>query len=334
MPGGVGPQAPALDSLRAELDDLSRLLEVTAGSGTVEWSPEWMSRQTLLRRQADLANQISILEGSSEFEVRLVGGAERGHAIGAEFFGTFVKELQWTIASLVQSLTHGETERGPLPADVLDASMLRIGAVTAGSVVVHMSGPPDRVVQLSLLTGEAAPPPFDEAMDRVLDVLQATEGDADIERLQQVLADVRSPRAIGHVEEFARELARTGTTAVVTERSPFAAEPRQARVNAVSAERLQTVLSKTTRETTVEFITGQLTGLRWSRGVFDLEVPFGEEIAVISGRVTADIRAAADAYFDKMVRAEVERTVLRSEFSDTAKESYLLIGVTPVETLA
>lgn len=49
-----------IDSLREELDDLSRLLEAHAQVGTEEWSPEWMARQTLLRRQADLAHEQSL----------------------------------------------------------------------------------------------------------------------------------------------------------------------------------------------------------------------------------------------------------------------------------
>jgi hypothetical protein len=319
-----------LDSLREELDDLARLLDATSQSGAVEWSPEWMARQTMLRRQADLAHEMSLLEGTSEFEVRLIGGAERGHEVAADFLGTFLTQLQLTVASIVQSLTHGETERGPLPGDVLTASMLRVGAAAPGSFVVQLSGPPDRALQTRIDATDELPP-FDEAMDRVLDVLQAIEGDTDIERLQQAIADVRSPRAMNHVEEFAKELARTGTTAVLTERSPFAAEPRQARVTATAADRLQQVLSRTTSETTRVFETGQLSGLRWTRGIFDLEVQYGEETVVISGRVSADIRAAADAMFDKVVRAELERTVVRSEYADTTKETYLLIGVTPVE---
>ncbi len=318
-----------LDSLREELDDLSRVLDLTAESGQTEWSPEWMAKQTMLRRQADLAHQISLLEGTSEFEVRLVGGAEQEHEVGADFLGTFLRELQWTFASIVQSLTHGETERGPLPADVLNASMLRVSAAAPGSLIVHMSGPPGRAEQMQMDASET-PPPFDEAMDRVLDVLQATEGDVDIERLQQAIADVRSPRAMGHVEKFVRELARTQTTAVVTERSPFADEPRQARITAGAAERLQEVLSRTTSETAREFRTGRLSGLRWTKGIFDLEVEFGEETVVISGRVSADLRAAADAIFDQVVRAELERTVVRSEYAETTKETYLLLGVTPI----
>ncbi len=318
-----------LELLRAELEDLGRVLEATSRSGNEEWSPEWMAKQTLLGRQADLAHQISLLEGTAEVEIRLAGGAERRNEIGADFLGGFLQGLQLTVASIVQTLMHGETERGPLPADVLAASMLRVGAAAPGSFVVHMSGPPDRNAQLTMEMDEA-PPPFDEAMDRVLDVLQAAEGEVDLERLQDAIAEVRSPRAIGHVRDMVRALARSETTAVITERSPFAAEPREARVTAVSAERLHEVLSRTTQATAREFRTGQLSGLRWTRGIFDLEVPFGDETAVISGRVSADLRVAADAVFDQVVRAELERTVTKTEFTDEPKETYLLVGVTPV----
>jgi hypothetical protein len=90
---------------------------------------------------------------------------------------------------------------------------------------------------------------------------------------------------------------------------------RQARITAGATERLQEVLSRTTSETSIVVMTGQLSGLRWVKGIFDLEVPYGEETVVISGRVSADLRAAADAIFDQIVRAELERTIVRSEYA-------------------
>jgi hypothetical protein len=293
-----------LEALRAELEDLSRVLEATAGSGTEPWSPEWMAKQSLLRRQADLAHQISLMEGTAEVEVRLAGGAEQRNEVPADFLGGFLQAFQGAVASIVQSLLHGETERGQLPADVLSASRLRVGAAAPGSFIVQMTGPVERNIQMGIDTTEG-PPPFDEAVDRVLEVLQAAEGDVDIERLQSAIVEIGSPRAVGHVTEMARALARTGTTAMLTERSPFRGEPREARVSSLAANRLHEVLSRTKQDTTTVFMTGQLSGLRWTKGIFDLEVEIGEETVVISGRVTADLRASASARFDQVVRAEL-----------------------------
>lgn len=317
-----------LHSLRAELQDLTSLLGATASSGGDEWSPEWMAKQGMFRRQADLSHQISLLEGTAEVEIQLIGGAERRNEIDANFLGEFLQQLQQAVASIVQALMHGDQPRGPFPMDVLGSSTLHVGAAAPGSFIVQMSGP-ERNQQLTLDPHEAQPP-FDEAIDRVLDLLQATGDGVDTDQLETAIAEIRSPRAIGHVQDLARSLARTGTSATITGRSPFGDEPREAEISARAAERLQEVLSRTKQETRRVFMTGQLSGVRWTKGIFDLEVPYGDEIVVINGRVSGDLRAAVSASFDRLVRAELEHTVTRTEFNEVPKDTYLLVGVTLV----
>lgn len=320
-----------VDRLRAQYADLTRLIQRTDDVGNEEWSPEWMSKQSLLMRQAELAHQLSLYEGTAQVEIRLLGGAERAHEIEAQFFGHFLQHLQMAVAAIVQTLMHGgASSRGQLPADVVRAASLTVGAVSPGSFVVHLSGP-DREQQLAL-TGDMAPPPFDEAMDRVLDLFDQTRNAEHTELLETAIAELRSPRAILHISEIAQALARTGTTATVTERSPFSEQPRQAALTAPDAERLQQILSRTRQETERVFLTGVLSGVRWTRGIFDLEVDHAGEVEIVSGRVRSDLRPAVSAAFDRRVRAELERTRTWTGFRDTPTESWLMVGVLEITT--
>jgi hypothetical protein len=316
-----------VERVRDELTRVSALLSTTAG--VAEWSPEWIADQGLQERQAELAHELELLEGNAEIEIRLLGGAERSNEVDAHFLSEFIQELQLTVASLVQVLMHGEQSYGPLPADVTASSRMRVGPSIAGSYVLQMSGP-ERVRQLALDMGDVRPP-FDEAIERVLDLVDAAQREDDIQALESAISEFRSPRALAHVAELSRSLVRTQTTATITGRSPFADDPRQATMTFGGANRLQAVLSRTERRTETEFLTGVLSGVRWRRGIFDLELDVAGEKAYISGRVRSDLRPAISSLFDRRVRAQLERTTIRIGPEAIAKDSYLLVGVTVAE---
>lgn len=317
-----------LEQLRAQFDEVTGLIAASADVDAEEWSPEWMTRQSLLQSQSDLAHQIRLHEGNSEVELRLVGGAETRHEIDAQFFGHVLQHLQGAVSGMVQTLMRGVSPgRGKYPLDVVRASELKVAALRPGSFVVHLSGP-ERAQQLAL--DKSPPPPFDEALERVLDLFDAATLDPEDEDLENAIGEVRSTRALVHISEIAKALARTDTTASITERSPFADRPREATVTARAARRLQGILSHTRQETEQVYYVGILSGVRWTRGIFDLEVARDHETEVISGRVRSDLRPYVSAVFDRRVRAELERTYTWTGLTDEPSVTWLLTDVTEV----
>lgn len=321
------------DSIRAELIDLSRVIDAYQAASPGEWSADWMAMQSLLQRQMDLFQELRLVEGTSEYEITLVGGAEGRHLIDSGFLGGFLRTLQATVGAAVQSVVHGEGRRGRLSAPVLAASRLQVAAAVAGSFVLRLDGP-DRAAPLTI-EGETELPPFDEAMGRVLDVLQAAQdAEHDEDVLLSAIASLASHRAAQGMSELTGELARSSTRATIVDRSRFRREPREVRLPILASARVHRVLSRTTQSTETVFETGRLTGVRWSRAVFDLEItrPAGDTIRqpvveVLSGRVITDIRDTVRDSFDQLVRAELQRTVVRSPGDERERVSYVLVGI-------
>ncbi len=326
-----------LDAARAELVDLASLLHDVNEASPAPWTPLWMSMQSLLSRQSALIHEIDLLQGVSEFEIRLLGGAELDHGIETTFLGQFLDRVQSTVSAIVQAVLHGDVgAHGQYPADVIAASRMRVEPSTPGSFVIHLKGP-DRAA-MQTLDGEREIPPFDEAVDRMLSVLQAGTDEQETDALRAAVADVGSHRAVAGLGELVRALATSGTSATLVQRSPFEEEPREARLPTLVAARLHEVLSRTHQ--TVETIheTGKLTGVSWTRWRFDLEVTRGQPpegampiVEVLTGRIIGDIRDAVRDAFDQVVRAEIERTTTVTDADRREHVSYRLVGVNLVE---
>jgi hypothetical protein len=75
-----------------------------------------------------------------------------------------------------------------------------------------------------------------------------------------------------------------------------------------------------------------LTGVLWRRAVFELEVDHGAGFTeVIGGGVVGELRAMVQESFDKIVRAELERTVTKTEVNGVERVNHLLVGISSVE---
>lgn len=199
------------DRFRDELADLSALL-VELDQESAPWSPEWMNRQSLLTRDADLRHKLEVAEGAYQFELVLAGSPIRDGAIDVSFLGRFLEHLQMTVSTVAQAIMFGDRRRGPIGSDVLGASVMRLVATAPGSFVVAVEGP-ERNVQASLdPTGddEEPLPVFDEAIERILDVIDVAELEVAGERLPRAVSALGGHRPISHMVEFAKLLATHG----------------------------------------------------------------------------------------------------------------------------
>lgn len=320
-----------LESVREELAELSRLLEMFTSEPVSPDSAEHLSLQGLLRRQAQLFHEASLLEGHSDLEIRLVGGAESAHRIQADFFGTLVREIQAAVSAVTQTLVRGERgTRGNFPGRVLDASTLVVSLATAGSFVVHLDGPADRALEYAM-DDSVQLPPFDEAVQKVRDVIAAVGVD-DPGVVRGAIAEIGSHRALIHLSLAARSLARTHTSAVVVQRSPFLDAPMEASLSPERARHLEQLIGLTEQTTTMIRVTGRLSGVLWRRGFFELESTDPHARGMWSGRVVAELREAVDQRFDQVVTAELERTITVVA-GDAVRTTYRLVGLDEFPTL-
>lgn len=321
-----------IESLSAELADLSQVLASWGVGEPEEFSAAWMGWQSLLTRQAELLHELQLQQAEFPVSASLHGGAVLGHTLRASFLGDFLKGFQGAIAAVIQTVMHGaETTRGRLPTDVLEASTLRILATAPGSFVVGLAGPERNHQETLEIEGldEEPPPPFDEAIDRLMDVLSAVETDVAGERLAAAIGDLGGSRAMKHLSELTKTMANTGTAATLARRDPFEDHVREARLSASGANRLRQVLSRTEQDIDYLELTGVLSGVRWRTGLFDLEVEQAGAREAYSGRVVRDLRDSIRSAFDRRVRAILERTVTRTPVEGRASTSYRLIRVEP-----
>lgn len=325
-----------IDEIQAQLEQLNEVAEayISAGAEAAdEWTPEWMALRSITTQQVELQDIRAMLLGESDVEIELVGGAEATHQIETGFLATFLGELQDTVASVVQALTTGATERGTIPASAMNAAVMRLTAMAPGSFLMRINGP-ERFVDASLLGDDEPLPEFDAALSRIMDVIDASQVDIEGEDLRAALVELGGQRASSHLMKLTQSVARSGTRTELVHRSRFLDAPRRSSMSTGVADRLHALLAETTQETTVVVLRGMLTGVRWRNQTFDLEVTEQEETRTVHGSVVTSIRDRVRELFDGPVRAELEQTTTTGPSIEEPRISYRLIDVRPAETRA
>jgi hypothetical protein len=316
------------DVIIEELQDLEAVMGVFNADTLSEDHPGWYTYQSLLQRQVMLRHQLQVLDGRAEVEMRLVGGAVIDNSIEAGFVGSFLASLQSTVSAIVQGLVHGSKRTGRYEDDVLNVSTLRLVSTGPGSFVLGMEGPMGRSAQLSIVEDEPLPP-FDDAIQRLLDVVDAVERDVDGERLGVALSALGGHRPVKSLANVAKLLARSGTVANTVHRSAFL-DVREAVLSPAGARRLQIVLSRTSTSVESRSVVGVLTGVRWKTSTFDLEVEDDQPTrTILSGTIVREIRGRVREAFDSLVKADIEVESTQTEFDLEPRITYRLVNVRP-----
>jgi hypothetical protein len=313
-----------MKSIEAVREELARVNDVLKefrdpSTGGLKRS---LTVQGLVDRQAHLLHEIKILEGGAPLEIRFVGGTGQiGKSIAVGLLADTLSELQLAIHSAAAAQIHGERVRfGPFRADVAAASTLRVTGFREGSFVVTLDGPQHRGAQLTV-DQQQENPPFDEATLRVLNVIHSLQGD-DAAAADLAVADLDSVRAVHHIRALAHAIAQRDTAVSIVDRGPFGIEPREVGIRLGGARKIVEALDATRQSISVTRYQGRLTGVRWSRATFDLELPDGR---LISGRVVADLRERVQELFDRQVDAEIRTTTTRGRGG--IRTSHALIGL-------
>jgi len=312
-----------LDAVRQEIAELQAHIDAWRDEPE-EWSAEWMTRQSLLQRQADLLHRESLLGGAYDLEVFLEGDSVHDHSIEAGFVGEFLGRLQTALSAIVHE-TLGETgTRGTFSEEVASATELQLVATGPGSFKLALEGP-RQPIQAEL--GELEPTtPLDEALERLMAVVEAAEIDIASDGLRNAISGLGGHRAVARTVELSKLLGQSGTGARFVRRKRFDRTPSETRFSVPVARRLGSVLE--TVETRQETLTlpGVLSGVRWTAQTFELEVDDTNEI--IQGSVALALRHTVRSAFDRHVEATVVKTVVKSSVEGEESSSYSLVDLT------
>lgn len=312
-----------LEAVRQELSELTEHLSAWTDEPE-EWSAQWMMHQSLLQRQADLIHRVSLLQGVSDVEIFLEGDAVHDNAVDAGFVGSFLGRLQTAVSAIIHELMGQEGTRGTFPGAVAAASELQLVATGPGSFMLALEGP-RYPMQGELGEQEAPIPPLDEAMSRLMAVVEAAATDIDSGLLRRAIANLGGHRAVARTVELSSLLSQAGTGARFVHRLQEDRQPRETQFSVPVARRLKGALetSETTQETVT--LTGVLSGVRWTAQTFELEVDETNE--VIAGSVALALRHAVRNAFDRHVEATVIKTTVRSSVEEEESHAYSLIDL-------
>lgn len=316
-----------LETVRAELAELTEHIQDWEAEPE-EFSAEWMTRQSYLRRQADLLHMVSVLEGTGELEVFLEGDAVQDYAVDAGFLGMFLARFQTAVSAIVHEMMGEEGTRGTFRESVMAASELQLVATGRGSFKVALEGPRDYPIQPQLGDTEVSPAPLDEALDRLMAVIEAAESDIEGVRLHEAIAGLGGHRAVKRAVELSHTLAQSGTNARFVRRKSDDLPPTETRFSVPVARRLGSALEAVETTTETETMQGRLSGVRWSAQTFDLELTDSDEI--ISGYVPLGLRHEVRNSFDRHVEATVRKTVTKTSVEGEETAAYSLIDLSPL----
>lgn len=228
-----------------------------------------------------------------------------------------LSRVQDLFSGVLQAISTGPTERGPLPSRILELSNLRLSSVYPSSfgmsfevkTVVDMFGHSDVL----------------DALDVVFSLLQA-------EHNKDKLIDFAGHlgrRAIRRYRNLVEILIETEASAQVQWDDPFG-QPHKWQGSTDNFILLAHVLGSLRSETkSVESVPGWLLGASLLRNTFEFVT---DKDVLIRGRIARDSRDRVREYFGKACVIEFQTTIVSDEITGTVRESNVLTGIGDAET--
>ncbi|MFG2959636.1 hypothetical protein ACGF5O_38675 [Streptomyces sp. NPDC048291] len=247
--------------------------------------------------------------GRRRLEVALTGAATAEHIVPVSTLGAFLTNLQESVSAVAQALTGRPTSSASIPRDIREATALSAAATFPSSFGVAMYGPTTETGQENLfgdLIGDLRTT-LDEAVDKVLDIADLSEGAGSTDEL---LAEQLAPlgqRSLKHLGLLTAGLYDAG----VGVRVDWYGQSSRARRSNWTPSGVQRVriLCEQSDFTNVETmtVTGWLGTASSFQGKVEIRTDGGE---LIKASTDDEMTAHLDRYFNKRVTAEVEVTTV------------------------
>lgn len=240
-------------------------------------------------------------------DVALTGAPTAQHMVPVSTLGSFLTHLQDSVSAVAQAIRGRPTSFASIPRDIRDATTLSASATYPSSFGVAMYGPPIDAEQYDLF-GEPAgrlSTVLDEAMDKVLDIVDLSEGATSSDDLLTEQLAPLGQRAMKHIAALTTDLTDAGMGVRVTwhahggvvRRSNWTPSGVQ-RVRYLCAESEFTEAERIT-------VTGWLGAASSFHGKVAIQTDDGDIIRASTGE---ELTERLDMYFNKRVTAEIEMT--------------------------
>lgn len=228
-----------------------------------------------------------------------------------------LSHTQKVFTSIVQAVTVGPTQRGPIPNAIERLSQLRLTTTYPSSFGMRLEADTstDMFGNSEVIT----------ALNTLFALLLSG---ADREQLVDRTGNL-GPRVLNHYKRFVKQLANSGTSISLSWRDPIgeiyrweAREPELVRLS----ESLTSIKTELTHPLDVE---GWLLGASLLRNRFEF-VPMGEDTP-ISGRISKDAKSSVAALFGQQCFAHIIETRTFDEIVDSVRSVFTLVAIEPLK---
>ncbi|GAA2709986.1 hypothetical protein [Actinoplanes palleronii] len=262
------------------------------------------------RRLLDAAGEHADAGVRRRIEVALTGDVTADHSVPVSTLGPFLSNLQESISAVAQALAGRPTSVAAIPREIREATTLSAVATFPSSFGVAMYGPSTDVEESGLLAdwvGEFRTI-LDEAVERVLDIVDLSEGASlSDELLTERLAPL-GPRSMKHIGALTAGLNSAG----VGMRVAWYAQGRQARRSDWSTSGVQRVRYLCEHSEFAEAQRVTVAGLLGSASAFRSKVEIRtEDGEIIQASTGEELTGHLERHFNKRVEADIEVTKVR-----------------------
>jgi hypothetical protein len=264
------------------------------------------------QQKAGLSSRIA------QLDVRLSGAAVREHDVSVRVLAGVLGPLQESLTAVGQALRQNPTGRGRVPTAIVDATELSISPqLTAGSIVLHLSGPAEATTGDELPEATGTESLVDASLRAVFSVLAESQDDVATSGLSGELRRL-GPRTAKHLNDLAQRVLdddvqvglvwRLGTTS------------QRASLDRRSALALHDAIQRNRVEVSEVVLTGRLLTVSTVRKA---ELDMGDA-GTVKLSVDPDLALSLGDYYDRDVTVGAQQTTTWSTNTGVEKRTYAL----------
>lgn len=240
-------------------------------------------------------------------DVALTGAPTVQHIIPVSTLGAFLTNLQESVSAVAQALTGRPTSSASIPRDIREATALSAAATFPSSFGVEMYGPETDTGQYDLF-GESVSDRrtvLDEAVDKVLDIVDLSEGAGlSDELLTEQLAPL-GQRSMKHMALLTAGLIDAGVGVRVFWHTQ-GGHVRKSDWSPSGVQRVRLLCEHSEfADAEIITVTGWLGAASSFQGKVEIRTDSGETIRASTDE---DLTGQLDRYFNRRVEAEIEVT--------------------------
>ncbi len=265
-----------------------------------------IQRSRLLRD----AGESPALTGRRLIEVALTGEVTAGHLVSVSTLGAFLTNLQESISAVAQALAGRPTNFAAIPREIRDATTLSAVATFPSSFGVAMYGPSTESEEGDLFAdwiGEFRTI-LDEAVERVLNIVDLSEGGGSSDELLAEQLVPLGPRSIKHIGALTTGLSNAGVGMRVAWHAP-GTQGRRSNWSPLGVQRVRYLCEHSEFDEADNItVTGLLGSASAFRSKVEIRTDGGE---IVQASTTEELAHQLERYFNKRVEADIEVTKVR-----------------------